>query len=125
MMITRSHRTGIQLTTRFISFRSETLLTGSKWGHLDSYFVDATDIEVQVDQGVVTLEGWVDDRPTKKATEDLIDDVPGVRDVFNQLHFPGQPPQGETTKSPTDAAPNTAEGGSSREPGLDHSEWAH
>jgi hypothetical protein len=49
--------------------------------------VDATDIEVAVENGVVTLTGFVDDRRTKRYTEDLVEDVGGVRDVQNQLRI--------------------------------------
>lgn len=47
--------------------------------------IDATDIEVLVSQGVVTLEGRVDSRRTKRAVEDVVDRVAGVRDVINHL----------------------------------------
>lgn len=47
--------------------------------------VDATDIEVVVARGVVTLKGWVLDRSQKKSAEDAVDDIPGVVDVYNDL----------------------------------------
>jgi hypothetical protein len=49
--------------------------------------IDASDIDVIVTDGVVTLVGVVDDRPTKRRAEDLAGDVPGVRDVHNQLQL--------------------------------------
>jgi hypothetical protein len=60
--------------------------------------LDASDIEVRVASGEVTLEGSVDSRWAKRLAEDLAEDVPGVRDVHNRLRVaaPGQPgPQGE------------------------------
>lgn len=42
-------------------------------------------MEVHVSQGIVTLEGVVEDRQTKRAIEDLIDDVCGVKDIHNHL----------------------------------------
>lgn len=49
------------------------------------YEVDATEIEVSVEAGVVTLKGFVDSRISKKAAEMTIESIPGVRDVNNQL----------------------------------------
>jgi hypothetical protein len=47
--------------------------------------VDATEIEVRVHDGEVTLEGTVPTRHMKHRAEDLADDVPGVKDVDNDL----------------------------------------
>lgn len=47
--------------------------------------VDARDIEVQVQNGEVTLSGTVSDRRQKRLAEYVTDDVPGVRDVHNRL----------------------------------------
>jgi hypothetical protein len=50
-------------------------------------YLDATDIEVAVADGVVTLSGSVDGRPDKRRAEDIADAVSGVRDVSNQLRI--------------------------------------
>jgi hypothetical protein len=47
--------------------------------------IDATDIEVEVRNGEVTLRGSVDDRQIKRMAEDLVEHCTGVRDVQNQL----------------------------------------
>jgi hypothetical protein len=47
--------------------------------------VDASDIEVSVKDGEVTLSGTVDDRRTSRMIEDTIDDITGVHDVHNQI----------------------------------------
>jgi osmotically-inducible protein OsmY len=47
--------------------------------------LDASNIEVSVKSGEVTLTGSVDDRPAKRLAEDLAERAPGVRDVMNQL----------------------------------------
>lgn len=47
--------------------------------------VDATDIEVRVENGEVTLVGTVQTRSMKHHAEDLAEDVSGVKDVHNQL----------------------------------------
>jgi len=51
----------------------------------DDGHVDATDVEVKVDDGEVTLEGTVRSRDEKHHAEDIVDSVPGVRDVHNHL----------------------------------------
>ncbi len=47
--------------------------------------IDATDINVSVSDGIVTLTGSVDSRRDKRIAEDIVDDVSGVWDVNNQL----------------------------------------
>jgi hypothetical protein len=47
--------------------------------------VDATDIEVTVEDGEVTLNGRVATRWEKRVAEDVVDLVSGVRDVHNRL----------------------------------------
>jgi hypothetical protein len=47
--------------------------------------VDASEIEVRVEAGVVTLTGHVEDRRTKKHAEAIIDHLRGVKDVRNEL----------------------------------------
>lgn len=47
--------------------------------------LDASDIEVKVNQGTVTLEGSVRARWMKHAAEDIVDDLGGVKDIQNHL----------------------------------------
>jgi osmotically-inducible protein OsmY len=47
--------------------------------------LDASEIEVRVENGVATLEGKVEDRRAKRMAEELVEDVYGVRDVMNHL----------------------------------------
>jgi osmotically-inducible protein OsmY len=47
--------------------------------------LDASEIEVQVSDGVVTLTGTVDDRQAKRLAEDMAERASGVRDVMNHL----------------------------------------
>jgi hypothetical protein len=47
--------------------------------------IDALEIVVVVDDGEVTLSGDVDDRHAKRLAEDVAEQVPGVRDVHNEL----------------------------------------
>jgi BON domain-containing protein len=62
--------------------------------------LDASDIEVRVASGEVTLIGSVSSRYAKRMAEDVVDGVSGVREVNNQLRVtagqegqPGQPGQ--------------------------------
>jgi osmotically-inducible protein OsmY len=47
--------------------------------------LDATDIEVQVEGGAVTLMGTVDSADARLLAEELVESVTGVREVHNQL----------------------------------------
>jgi osmotically-inducible protein OsmY len=59
--------------------------------------IDATDIEVRVSNGEVTLEGTVEDRRTKRMAEDIIETCPGVKQVHNRIRIQGN--GGEREKS--------------------------
>lgn len=50
-------------------------------------FVDASDIDVSVEDGVVYLRGWVESRDAKREAEKCIEDVVGVFDIRNELHM--------------------------------------
>ena len=47
--------------------------------------LDASEIEVQVEGGAVTLRGTVDSGDAKLLAEELVESVSGVREVHNQL----------------------------------------
>lgn len=47
--------------------------------------IDASDIEVNVDNGEVTLQGTVDNRQAKYVAEDLTESAMGVKNVRNHL----------------------------------------
>lgn len=53
--------------------------------------LDASDIEVTVEDGRVRLTGSVDDRYAKRLAEDIVDDVWGVIDVDNELVISRRP----------------------------------
>lgn len=48
-------------------------------------FVDASDVEVEVSDGIVALSGTVPERAMKRAAEDLAEGIPGVKDVRNGI----------------------------------------
>lgn len=60
--------------------------------------IDASDIEVEVHNGEVTLKGTVRDRRMKRMADDIADSVFGVNDVHNQLHLSGMPGSGAGRK---------------------------
>ncbi|HEU4697576.1 MAG TPA: BON domain-containing protein [Gemmatimonadales bacterium] len=47
--------------------------------------IDASDVEVEVHDGVVTLRGTVDDRTAKRLAVDVAESVFGVRDVQSEM----------------------------------------
>lgn len=51
----------------------------------DHPMVDASDVEVAVHSGEVTLSGSVSSREEKRLAEDIIENLSGVKDVSNQL----------------------------------------
>jgi osmotically-inducible protein OsmY len=71
--------------------------------------LDASNIEVKVDQGVVTLTGTVDTRRDKRLAEDIADSCPGVNDVDNQIRVEqrGNGQVGQTLQSEGQRQPAT------------------
>ena len=51
----------------------------------DDHYVDATDIELHVENGIVTLTGRVRSRADKRRAEDVAASCAGVHDVMNAL----------------------------------------
>lgn len=51
----------------------------------DDSYLDATEIDVTVNNGEATLTGTVENRIDKRRAEDLAEDVSGVKNVQNQL----------------------------------------
>jgi hypothetical protein len=62
--------------------------------------IDASDIEVTVDEGDVILRGTVRSRWARYYTEDLVLAVDGVRDVVNELRI-ARNPDGSEVGGPT------------------------
>jgi hypothetical protein len=47
--------------------------------------IDASEVEIRVNAGEVTLTGFVEDRYQKRVAEDIAEEVSGVNDVHNEL----------------------------------------
>ena len=62
--------------------------------------IDASEIEVRVSNGEVTLEGTVEDRWMKRLAEDLVEDCPGVKQVNNRIRIQGNGGGGFTGRGP-------------------------
>jgi hypothetical protein len=71
----------------------------------DDDYLDATEIEVAVDAGVVTLSGTVEDRWAKRRAEEVAERVRGVTDVLNRIRLEG-------SISPTSTDRSAERGGS-------------
>lgn len=68
----------------------------------DDFHIDASDITVQVKDGVVTLEGTVQDRSLKHRVEDIADNSSGVKEVHNVLRVTRQASQQQGTEKTQD-----------------------
>ena len=76
----------------------------------DDPYVDASEIEVSVSNGEVTLSGTVDSREAKRRAEDIAERVSGVRHVQNNLRVQQQGQhQGATATSQTQSAAGGAQ----------------
>jgi osmotically-inducible protein OsmY len=52
----------------------------------DDAWLDASNIEVKAENGMVTLSGNVGSRDDKRRAEDIVMSISGVKDVINQIH---------------------------------------
>jgi len=89
----------------------------------DDPFIDASDIDVTVSSGEVTLTGTVDHRSTKRRAEDLAEAVSGVKNVENRIRVgstasmvgsSGSTGTTGTTSSSTDTTTTSGVAGSDR-----------
>ena len=79
--------------------RSDARIEEDVCEHLTHHgMLDATGIQVQVENGEVTLTGTVESRQAKRLAEDILDAISGVRDVHNQLRV--QRDQGQDHQNP-------------------------
>ncbi|HEX7022654.1 MAG TPA: BON domain-containing protein [Trueperaceae bacterium] len=51
--------------------------------------LDASRIQIAVDDGEITLRGSVDSRHDKRMAEDALETIPGVKDIHNRLRIDG------------------------------------
>lgn len=75
--------------------------------------LDASNIEVKVEDDEVTLEGTVDSRQAKRTAEDLAESVSGVRDVHNRLQIRRGEQSGESS-SEEEKSTKTSQSSSSK-----------
>jgi osmotically-inducible protein OsmY len=86
---------------------------------MDDPRVDASEIEVQVKDGEVTLTGTVPDRDQKRCAEDCAEGINGVADVTNHLRvsrsdsWSGESAQKEAGASQAGSAPQASQRGTS------------
>ncbi len=78
----------------------------------DDWQIDASNIEVKVDKGEVTLTGEVSARQAKRRAEDVAEEIPGVRHVQNNLRVSGQSSgmSGSGMGSGSDSTPSASGG---------------
>lgn len=75
----------------------------------DDDYLDATDIDVKVENGEVILSGTVHDREQKHRAEDIVERISGVRDVENHIKVKREDTTAYTTSQvASDVAGTTA-----------------
>lgn len=84
----------------------------------EHHAVDASEIEVEVLHGEVTLKGTVADRQQKKTAERVIENVRGVNDVKNQLRVNSNNAPNSSNSSTESTAPSSAPHSSSSQAGA-------
>lgn len=77
----------------------------------DDPFIDASEIDVEVNQNEVILKGYVDTREAKRRAEDIVENISGVRHVENRLRV-GRPdtPAGSSSMYQDTARQNESKG---------------
>ena len=77
----------------------------------DNDFLDASDIDVEVNSGDVVLSGNVDSRYAKRLAEDIAEDVSGVKNVENHIRAnQGNYEHGGTTGTGSSTGTNLTSG---------------
>jgi hypothetical protein len=71
--------------------------------------IDASDVEVQVKDGEVTLTGQVSSRQDKRVAEELAEKVLGVHDVQNQLRVRNQQPSQSNSQAGSQQSGSSAQ----------------
>jgi len=72
----------------------------------DHSYIDASEIEVTVKSGEVTLSGTVEDRISKRRAEDLAEEVSGVKNVENRLRIQKPEQNRKSDDSKSTSSPN-------------------
>lgn len=78
----------------------------------DSEEIDASEIEVKVNEGEVILEGSIPERFMKRMAEDLVESISGVKDVNNQLRVKRQSMGESSSRGRTESQSPTTFGSS-------------
>jgi osmotically-inducible protein OsmY len=78
-------------------------------------WVDASEIEIEVKEGEVTMTGTVNSREEKRRAEDAVEKVSGVRDIHNMIRVQGNQVgiTAETGRSGTQQMAKSGAGGKS------------
>lgn len=61
--------------------------------------IDASEVEVEISEGIVTLTGSVESRQAKRLAEQAVETVRGVKDIHNQLQIMSAQDRSRETKS--------------------------
>ena len=75
--------------------------------------IDATEIEIRAEDGVIRLRGTVQDRQTKRRAEECVESIYGARDVMNELRVQRGSEQSQGSQSTLGSQPSQGSQGAS------------
>lgn len=85
--INERHRNHFGKGPKGWSFSDDRIKEEVSMALFNDHIVDASDIDVQVEDAIVYLRGTVSNRSMKKAAERSVERIAGVKDVMNELRF--------------------------------------
>src|SRR5581483_2010599 len=81
-------------------------------------WMDASELNVEVHNGEVTLKGDVDSRQQKRLAEDIAEGVAGVKDVHNELRVHEHPSGTQQSMTPSSQAGQAGQAGQTGQQGT-------
>jgi hypothetical protein len=91
--------------------RSDERIKEDVCDRLSDGYIDASEINVQVSDGVVTLTGTVTDKHAKRMAEDIVEQLSGVKDVQNQIRVQSQSTSQGADKQQSGSSQSSSGGG--------------
>lgn len=86
---------GVPAIAGYASDMDDRIESAAEGSYVFMTFLKGDDVEVESEEGVVTLTGTVSDESHKKLAEDTVSELPGVKEVVNKIEVePESPSEG-------------------------------